>query len=107
MEHSKDHDLLIEIKTEMKNLKEEVRLMRDNSKDQIKELQIGKLDTRDFNDFKLINTEAINTVRINYTSSINKLDESIAGLQTRMSYIIGAVAVLSFIAPYIINYFLK
>ncbi len=51
--HTGDHDLLIEIKTKVMNLTDEVRLMRDDTKEKIKGLETNKLDLNEFRNFKL------------------------------------------------------
>lgn len=52
-EYSQDHDLLIEIKTKIGNLGDEVRLMRDDTKERLKGLEASKVGIEEFRNFKL------------------------------------------------------
>ena len=51
--HMQDHDLLIEIKTKVIGLTDEMRLMRDDTKQKVKDLDTSKLNISEHNNFKL------------------------------------------------------
>ncbi len=121
MEHSADHDLLIEIKTKLTNVIEEMRLMRDDTKEQVKNLYATKVNQADFNEYKAVAiTDStrkdielkahINDVRLNFTQSIDGLDERQDTIEKDMKILAikgatigGAIAVLAFFVPYIIK----
>lgn len=48
-----DHDLLITIKENLKNIIEELRLLRDGTNERLKNVEQNKLDKADFADFKI------------------------------------------------------
>lgn len=50
--HASDHDNIVTLIEKVSNLTEEVRLMRDGTKDDIRDLQENKLDRREYQDFK-------------------------------------------------------
>lgn len=113
-ERSNDHDLLIEIKTKLSSVIDEMRLMRDDTKEKVKTLEVNKVEVKDFNEYKVNITQSMNEIRLNYTNSINNLYSSIKSLQDetkalllKNSFIWGAFSIIAFAAPYIIRSFSK
>ena len=51
MPNSQDHDLLIRLDTNMMNLTDEVRLLRDGSAKRLTDVENGKLDKTSFDSF--------------------------------------------------------
>lgn len=48
----RDHDLLVELKTEMKGVRTDIKEIKDNSAERLNRLEDNKVDKKDFNDFK-------------------------------------------------------
>ncbi len=54
-----DHDLLISMKENLKSIIEELRLLRDNTNDRLKNVEQNKLDKVDFVDFKITTNKTL------------------------------------------------
>ncbi len=53
MNNSNDHDLLIRVDTQLINLTQEVRLMREGANERLNKVEINKLDKANFDEFKM------------------------------------------------------
>lgn len=109
-----DHDLLIRLDTRLENLECEMRAMRDGTRDDIKTLQLSKLESKDFDSYKsdhareyaerLRNTDERHKNQMEWQDTQqNKVD----GLQRFMYLAMGALTILQFASPFIIKLFIK
>jgi Skp family chaperone for outer membrane proteins len=92
----KDHDLLIELKTEMKGLRQDVRSLSDNTTAQIRDLQRDKLDWHDFKEYE-----------VEAKTSKKDHEERIRTLEKAFWRGIGALAVIQMVAQFLISKFLQ
>jgi hypothetical protein len=92
----KDHDLLIELKTEMKGLRQDVRSLTDNTAGQIRDLQREKLNRQDFLEYE---TES--------KSQAKDHEERIRTLERAFWRGIGALAIIQMTAQFLLSKFLQ
>lgn len=105
-EVSSDHDLLIEIKTKVNGLTDEVRLMRDDTKREIKEIQATKVNVSEFNEHKLQHAkdDIENANRLEKIDKRFETNESKIDNVLRNMYIaVGALIVIQILLPYILK----
>lgn len=92
----KDHDLLIELKTEMKGLRQDVRSLSDNTTAQIRDLQRDKLNRQDFIEYE-----------VEAKTQSKDHEERIRTLEKAFWRGIGALAVIQMVAQFLISKFLQ
>ena len=95
-----DHDLLIEIKTKVMNLTDEMRLMRDDTRERLKALETSKVGVEEFRAFKL--ELAKEDLRVeNSVKDLRIMDQSLEKkIDTALRYIymaMGGLAVLQIV----------
>lgn len=100
-----DHDNIITLIANVKTLTDEIRLLRDDTKEDIKDLKRDKLDKSEFAGYKT----DIETDRREHRED---LDSRLAGLSrkvdfaTKVIYIgLGAVGIIQFVIPLIVRYY--
>ena len=107
-----DHDNIITLIANVKTLTEEVRLMRDSTKDDIKALQANKLDRTEFLEYKV-------GVAVERKEKIADFEKSEKGLQTQLdaqakqlsmlirAYFIGlgVLGTIEFVMPFVLKHF--
>ena len=105
MENSTDHDNIITLLANVKTLTEEVRLMRDNTKDDIKDLQVGKVDAADFTReiLRIDNNRAED--RKNDSTITDALEKKVDSLQRAYFIALGIFGTAEFFAPFILKHF--
>jgi len=110
--NSNDHDNIITLIANVKTLTDEVRLMRDTTRDDIKALQAGKLDRSEFLEYKVASAAE----RKEKVADVEKFGE---GLQTQITasqntlnmlvraYFIslGVLATIEFVMPFVLKHF--
>lgn len=80
MDPRNDHDILIRVETNLSNLTDEVRLMRDGSAKRLSDVETGKLDKAAFDDFQ-------KTVMADHEKRLRRIER----------YYFGALAIVGFI----------
>jgi hypothetical protein len=76
--NTNDHDLLIEIKTNLSNLTGEMKLLRDDTKDRLSNVEKNKVERSDFIEYKNDNDRKVDskldkTEFIEYKTSTDKI----------------------------------
>lgn len=108
-----DHDNIITLIEKVSNLTDEVRLMRDGTKDDIKALQLGKVDRTEFQQYKDDN-ERIRKEKIDdFTKSDLAFKEEMEKQNKKVDYLLkvvyiglGALGIIELVAPFFIKYYL-
>lgn len=91
MENKTDHDILIRVESKVESLTDEVRLMRDGTKEDISKLYNQKVEVTVFNEFK---NDVINQNREN-DSRFQKNERLIYigfGIVITLEFVIGLLA---------------
>lgn len=104
MQQGDDHDLLIRVDTRLETLIKEVQLMRDGTKEQIRNLEVNKLDINTFSTYISSKEKSDSEARRDWEEANKKITESI-GLHeqklaehTRLIYIgFGIVITIQFV----------
>jgi len=102
---TKDHDTLVRIEVQLENLNKRFDDLNNSSVRDIAELKSKKLDTQLFNDYK---SDTIREHTEHETSDREKFADIYSKLNFHSKVIymgLGIVAVLQFLAPYIIKSF--
>jgi hypothetical protein len=116
-----DHDLIIEIKTLLRGLTEEVRLMRDDTKVDVKELKDKKVDRLEFLEKAKDYQFAFNSIREDFQDDSKNLrndmeKESVlvrtelkkvedkSDFTVRVTYmVVGIGLILEIVAPFVLQ----
>lgn len=100
-----DHDLLIRLDTRMSNLTDEMRLLRDGTTGDIKDLKENKLDRREFEEYKRErDNDRKEEARVK-DEHFDKLDKKTDRIVVQMAAIGGALVVLEFVIPLVLKYY--
>ena len=109
-----DHDLLIRLDTRMGGLETEMRLMRDNTVSDIKELKSDKLDRNEFSDYKIQNEltrrEKIRDFEREFELANIEMKriEKKTDFTLKVIYIgLGIVGTLQIVAPILMRYYFR
>lgn len=89
---SKDHDILVELKTMFKGIVDDFRAYRGESHKLITEMSA-----------KIAELERIKVSMVDYMKANDAIDGRLTKLERMQWTALGVVAVLQFLAPYIIN----
>lgn len=111
-ETSNDHDNIITLIANVKTLTEEVRLMRDTTRDDIKALQTGKLDRSEFLEFKSANAQERKEKIGDVEKAEKELNDKIAAHQKTLDMLVrayflglGALGIIELVVPFVVRYY--
>lgn len=99
-----DHDLLIRLDTRMQNITDEMRLLRDGTTGDIKDLKEKKLDRRDFEEYKRDHENESEKIIKGFEEHFEKSDAKTDRLVVQMAAIGGALLILQFVIPLLLKY---
>lgn len=108
-----DHDLLIRLDTRMAGLENEMRLIRDGTHDDIKELKEKKLDRQEFIDFKMENEKTRTEKITDFAKSEASIKIELEKQSKKIDFILrivwmglGILGAIELIAPFLVRYYL-
>lgn len=100
-----DHDLLIRLDTRMGTLTDEMRLLRDGTTNDIKDLKERKLDRRDFEEYKRECETSINKVATGIDERFEKVELKAEASRTWILIATGVLIAAQFAIPIVLRYF--
>lgn len=101
---STDHDLLIRLDEKVANVLDEVRLLRDGTQNEIKDLKLNKLERQEFLDYKVDHERHHSKEAKDTADAIVDLQQKTDRLVIQMAAIGGALLVLQFVIPLALKY---
>lgn len=92
-EFNSDHDLLIELRTEVKNISKDIKEIKDNTASRLSALEQDKVTQKEFTD---------------HEARLREVEEKkIPAINNRLSYWTGGLAVAQAVIAYVISKFLN
>lgn len=107
-----DHDNIVTLLANVKTLTEEVRGIRDDTKEDVRDLQSQKLDIKEYNDFKVTLAKEAVSRDAEITRQFKEAETERNGQTKKLDkvwngYLVGVtlLGVIEFIMPFVLKHF--
>ncbi len=119
MDHPNDHDLLIELRTEMRGLRIDVNNLTNTTTEKVKELELTKFDSKTFTDtwgreihesrsrITRIEDTTIPAMHLTFKAEQSHLDTEVNKIKEKLAYYAGAVTIINAAISIAVAFYLK